>query len=498
MSLSKRTRNTASVELPYGRIPPQAVDVEKRVLGAILMEKGAFDIAIEILPSHDYFYTDPHQHIYKAMMSLVSQGKFIDTMSVVVELKKLELLDLVGGPYYLTQITNDITGKELVFVEQNCNTIAERYLLREVIKVSMEGIGEAYEDSANATELLDKFEGKVLGIRNAVSKNRFDDANDVIVRTINRLDMLRASNDDFTGVPTGYGSLDKITHGWQDTDLIILGARPAMGKTGFSLNLARNAALHPTKPVAVGFFSLEMGSVQLMQRMLSAQSEVLLDKITTGKMDDVEYKTFNSKGVAALEKAKIFIDDVSSLNLFEFRSKARRMVNKNKVKLIIIDYLQLMSGTGKNGQNREQDISEISRGLKGIAKELKVPIIALCQLSRKVEDRKESKLPRLSDINESGSIEANADIVMFLYRPEYYEINSNESGESTRGETHLKIAKHRNGALDTIKFRAKLHIQKFVDLEEEPLPPTGIPSNFAPVRSFGEPIKKEEDDQMPF
>ena len=497
MSLSKRTRNTASVELPYGRIPPQAVDVEKRVLGAILMEKGAFDIAIEILPSHDYFYTDPHQHIYKAMMSLVSQGKFIDTMSVVVELKKLELLDLVGGPYYLTQITNDITGKELVFVEQNCNTIAERYLLREVIKVSMEGIGEAYEDSANATELLDKFEGKVLGIRNAVSKNRFDDANDVIVRTINRLDMLRASNDDFTGVPTGYGSLDKITHGWQDTDLIILGARPAMGKTGFSLNLARNAALHPTKPVAVGFFSLEMGSVQLMQRMLSAQSEVLLDKITTGKMDDVEYKTFNSKGVTALEKAKIFIDDVSSLNLFEFRSKARRMVNKNKVKLIIIDYLQLMSGTGKNGQNREQDISEISRGLKGIAKELKVPIIALCQLSRKVEDRKESKLPRLSDINESGSIEANADIVMFLYRPEYYEINSNESGESTRGETHLKIAKHRNGALDTIKFRAKLHIQKFVDLEEEPLPPTGIPSNFAPVRSFGEPIKKEEDE-MPF
>ena len=498
MAQSKRTRSTVGSDYLYSKIPPNAVDIEKRVLGAILMERGAFEIAIEILPSHEYFYTDQHQHIYKAMISLVQHSKLIDTISVVEELKKLELLDAVGGAYYLVGITNDITGNELVFVEQNCNIISDKYLQREVIKVSMEGINDAYEDSANATELIDKFEGKVLSIRNAVNKKQFEDVNDILVKTLNRVDLLRASTDEFTGVSTGYHSLDKITHGWQDTDLIILGARPAMGKTGFSLNLARNAALHPTKPVAVGFFSLEMGSVQLMQRVLSAESEVLLDKITTGKMDDVEYKTFNSKGVAALEKAKIFIDDVSSLNLFEFRSKARRMVNKNKVKLIIIDYLQLMSGTGKNGQNREQDISEISRGLKGIAKELKVPIIALCQLSRKVEDRKESKLPRLSDINESGSIEANADIVMFLYRPEYYEINSNESGESTRGETHLKIAKHRNGALDTIKFRAKLHIQKFVDLEEEPLPPTGIPSNFAPVRSFGEPIKKEEDDQMPF
>ena len=497
MSLSKRTRNTASVELPYGRIPPQAVDVEKRVLGAILMEKGAFDIAIEILPSHDYFYTDPHQHIYKAMMSLVSQGKFIDTMSVVVELKKLELLDLVGGPYYLTQITNDITGKELVFVEQNCNTIAERYLLREVIKVSMEGIGEAYEDSANATELLDKFEGKVLGIRNAVSKNRFDDANDVIVRTINRLDMLRASNDDFTGVPTGYGSLDKITHGWQDTDFIILAARPSVGKTAFALNLAKNAALHPTKPTPVGFFSLEMGSTQLMQRMLSAQSEVALEKITTGKMDDHDYNLFTTKGVAVMEKAKIYIDDTAGLNIFEFRAKARRMVNKHKVGLIIIDYLQLMTGTGKNGQNREQDISEVSREVKKLAKELSVPIIALSQLSRKVEDRKENKVPQLSDLRESGSLEQDADMVMFIYRPEYYDIMNNENGESTAGETHIKIAKHRNGSLGTVRLRAKLHIQKFVDLEEDPLPPTGIPSNFAPVRSFGEPIKKEEDE-MPF
>ena len=482
----------------YSKIPPQAVAVEKRVLGAILLEKGAFDIAIEVLPNHNYFYVEQHQNIYKAMMSLVQQSKLIDTMSVVMELQRLELLDATGGAYYLTQITNDITGSELVFVEQNCNIISDKYLQREVIKISMEGINDSYEDSTDVTQLVDSFEAKVMGIRDNINKRQFDDAGDVIVRTMNRLDMLRASTDDFTGVPTGYASLDKITHGWQDTDFIILAARPSVGKTALALNLAKNAALHPTKPCPVGVFSLEMGSMQLMQRMLSAESEVNLEKITTGKMDDHDYNLFITKGVAVMEKAPIFIDDTAALNIFEFRAKARRMVKKNKVRLIIIDYLQLMTGTSKNGQNREQDISEISREVKKLAKELSVPIIALSQLSRKVEDRKESKEPKLSDLRESGSLEQDADMVMFIYRPEYYGIDSNDNGESTAGETHIKIAKHRNGSLGNIRLRAKLHIQKFVDLDDDAPVVSGLPSNFKPVRSFGEPIKKDEDDETPF
>jgi replicative DNA helicase len=234
-----------------------------------------------------------------------------------------------------------------------------------------------------------------------------------------------------------------------------------VGKTAFALNLARNAALHPTKPVPVGFFSLEMSAPQLVQRILSAESEIKMEKISRGKLEDYEYQQLHAKGLKKLERAPLYIDDTAALNIFEFRAKARRLVNKHKVGIIIIDYLQLMSGSGDRNNNREQEISNISRSLKALAKELNIPIVALSQLSRAVETRKESKMPQLSDLRESGAIEQDADMVMFIYRPEYYEVMSNDMGESTQGETHVRIAKHRNGQLDTIKLRAKLDIQKF-------------------------------------
>jgi replicative DNA helicase len=268
-------------------------------------------------------------------------------------------------------------------------------------------------------------------------------------------------------VPSGFASIDRITYGWQPTDLIILAARPSVGKTAFALNLARNAALHPTKPVGVGFFSLEMSAAQLVQRILSAESEIAMEKISRGKLEDHEYQQLHSKGIKKLESAPIYIDDTAALNIFEFRAKARRLVNKHHVGVIIIDYLQLMSGSNDKGGNREQEISNISRNLKALAKELSVPIIALSQLSRAVETRKESKMPQLSDLRESGAIEQDADMVMFIYRPEYYENMSNENGESTIGETHIRIAKHRNGSLETIKLRAKLAIQKFEELDND-------------------------------
>jgi len=261
----------------------------------------------------------------------------------------------------------------------------------------------------------------------------------------------------------------------------ILAARPSVGKTAFALNLARNAALSPIKPTPVAFFSLEMSASQLVQRILSAESEIALEKIARGKLEDYEYQQLHTKGIKRLEQAPLFIDDTAALNIFEFRAKARRLVNKHQVGLIIIDYLQLMSGTSDRGSNREQEISNISRNLKALAKELSIPIIALSQLSRAEETRKESKMPQLSDLRESGAIEQDADMVMFIYRPEYYENFSNENGESTRGETHIKIAKHRNGSLENIKLRAMLHIQKFDEWDADTGPALPSGGNWRPV-----------------
>jgi replicative DNA helicase len=289
-------------------------------------------------------------------------------------------------------------------------------------------------------------------------------------------------------VPSGFPTLDKITYGWQPTDLIILAARPAVGKTAFALNLARNAALNATKPTGVAFFSLEMSSAQLVQRILSAESEIWLEKISRGKMEDYEMKQLYAKGIQKLAQAPIFIDDTAALNIFELRAKCRRLKNKHDIGLIIIDYLQLMSGaSGGKNTNREQEISQISRGLKQLAKELQVPIIALSQLSRAVETRKDgNKMPQLSDLRESGAIEQDADMVMFIYRPEYYDITANEMGESNKGETHVRIAKHRNGSLETIKLKALLHIQKFTEFEGDDFSGLGMGGgNWKPVPTEG-------------
>jgi replicative DNA helicase len=312
------------------------------------------------------------------------------------------------------------------------------------------------------------------------------DIQNALADAVNRIDELRTKKDEISGVPSGFNSLDRITYGWQPTDLIILAARPSVGKTAFALNLARNAALHPTKPQAVGFFSLEMSASQLVQRILSAESEIKMEKISRGKLEDYEYQQLHSKGIKKLETAPIYIDDTAALNIFEFRAKARRLVNKHQVKIIIIDYLQLMSGSGDRNSNREQEISNISRSLKALAKELQIPIIALSQLSRAVETRKESKMPQLSDLRESGAIEQDADMVMFIYRPEYYEVMSNEMGESTQGETHIRIAKHRNGSLDLIKLRARLDIQRFEEWDGDSGNLPGVPSNLKSMSSFND------------
>jgi replicative DNA helicase len=450
--------------MALGKVPPQSKELEEAILGAIMLEKAAFDTVVEILKP-ECFYVDAHQEVYKAMQSLAIKSLPIDMTTVVEELKFREKLDIVGGPYAIMKLTNAVVSS--ANIEAHSRIVLQKFIQRELIRISGEIIGEAFEDSTDVFDLLDLAEGKLFEITNNHLRKNFDDIATVLVKTINRIEEMRNREDDITGVPTGFPSLDRITYGWQPTDLIILAARPSVGKTAFALNLARTAALHAAKPVPVAFFSLEMGSAQLVQRILSAESEIWLEKISRGKLEEHEMKQLYAKGIDKLTKAPIFIDDSAALNIFELRAKCRRLKNKHDIGIIIIDYLQLMSGSADRNSNREQEISKISRDLKGLAKELQVPIIALSQLSREVEKRGGNKIPQLSDLRESGAIEQDADMVMFLYRPDYNGIEQNENGESTKGETYVKIAKHRNGSLETVKLRALLHIQKFVEDENQ-------------------------------
>ncbi len=479
----RKNRRKAGPDLApmvYGKVPPQAKDLEEAVLGAIMLEKSAFDSVVEILKP-ECFYVDGHQRIYRAMQGLQQKNQPIDILTVVEELRMREELDLVGGPYYVTRLTNSVVSS--ANIEAHSRIILQKFIQRELIRISSEIIGDAYEDSTDVFDLLDDAESKLFEITNNHLRKNFDSIDTVLVKTVQRIEDMRHRKEDITGVPSGFPSLDAITYGWQPTDLIILAARPAVGKTAFVLNLARNAALHPTKPTPVAVFSLEMSSAQLVQRILAAESEIWLEKISRGKLEEHEMKQLYAKGIQRLAQAPIYIDDTAALNIFELRAKCRRLKNKHNIGIILIDYLQLMSGTGDRNSNREQEISRISRDLKGLAKELQVPIIALSQLSREVEKRKDgNKMPQLSDLRESGAIEQDADMVMFLYRPEYYDITANEFGESNKGETHVRIAKHRNGTLDTVKLRAMLHIQKFAEFDGDDFSNLGISGgNWKPV-----------------
>ncbi|MGZ5287585.1 MAG: replicative DNA helicase [Flavisolibacter sp.] len=483
LNRDKKNRRKTAPDLStmiYGKVPPQAKDLEEAVLGAVMLEKGAFDAVVEILRP-EAFYVDSHQRIYRAMQGLANKSQPIDILTVVEELRTREELDLVGGPYYVTKLTNSVVSS--ANIEAHSRIVLQKFIQRELIRISGEIISDAYEDSTDVFDLLDQAESKIYEVTSTHLRNNYETIDSVLVKTIQRIEDLRHKNEDITGVPSGFPSLDRVTYGWQSTDLIILAARPSVGKTAFALNLARNAALHPTKPTPVAFFSLEMSAGQLVQRILSAESEIWLEKISRGKMEEHEMKQLYARGIQRLSQAPLFIDDTPALNIFELRAKCRRLKNANNIGMIIIDYLQLMSGTGENRNgNREQEISNISRSLKGLAKELQVPIIALSQLSREVEKRKDgNKMPQLSDLRESGAIEQDADMVMFLYRPEYYDITQDEMGDSNRGETHIRIAKHRNGSLETIKLRALLNIQKFIEDTGGNDYGTGLPSNFKPV-----------------
>src|SRR6478736_6003377 len=348
LNKDRKARRKPSSDLStmvYGKVPPQAKDLEEAVLGAVMLEKSAFDTVIEILKP-ECFYVEANQRVYKAMQNLQQKNQPIDILTVVEELRSREELDLVGGPYYVTRLTNAVVSA--ANIETHSRIILQKFIQRELIRISGEIIGDAYEDSTDVFDLLDDAESKLFEITNNHLRKNFDSIDTILVKTIQRIEDLRHKNDDISGVPSGFSSLDRITYGWQPTDLIILAARPSVGKTAFALNLARNAALHPTKPTGVAFFSLEMSASQLVQRILSAESEIWLEKIARGKLEEHEMQQLYKKGIQRLSNAPIFIDDSAALNIFELRAKCRRLVQKHKVGLVVIDYLQLMSGAGEN------------------------------------------------------------------------------------------------------------------------------------------------------
>lgn len=450
----------------YGKVPPQARDIEEAVLGAILLEKDKLSDVMEILPRPECFYVNAHQLIYSAIQRLQDKKMEIDLLTVMEELRRSDELELVGGAYALTKITQSVITSAHVIT--HARVVMQKYIQRELIRIGGEIVSDSFEDKTDVFELLDKAEQDLFEIGNSYLKKDSESIKEILVRTLDEIEEARKQKDDLTGVPSGFAALDAITGGWQKTDLIILAARPAVGKTAFALNLAMNAALS-NKPMGVAVFSLEMGNTQLVKRLLSMVTEVKLEGISRGKMEDHEMIQLTER-MDKLVNAPIYLDDSAGLNIFELRAKCRRLKVKHDIQMVVIDYLQLMNGgnESKNG-NREQEISKISRELKGLAKELNIPIIALSQLSRAVETRSgdKGKIPQLSDLRESGAIEQDADMVLFIYRPEYHGINNDENGESVKGETHINIAKHRNGRLDTVKLQAKLEIQKFVELPQD-------------------------------
>lgn len=458
-----RTRKPDLTTLVYGKVPPQAPELEEAVLGAVMLEKDKLAEVLEIIQSEDCFYVDANQKIYAAIRRLFDKGMPVDLLTVTEELRRSSELEIIGGAYYLTKLTMSVVSS--AHVEAHARIVMEKFIQRELIRISGQVIGDAYEDSTDVFDLLDKAESSLYEITDKHLRKNFKSLKEVLVNTVHEIEEAKNNKESVTGVPTGFSHLDRVTSGWQKNALIIVAARPAVGKTAFCLNLAMNAAMNSTKPFPVAFFSLEMGAGELVKRMLACQTEVSMDAITKGRMQEHEFIQMTQR-MNKLAGAPIFLDDQAALNIFELRAKARRLKQKYDIQMIIIDYLQLMQASLNGGGNREQEISKISRDLKALAKELEIPIIALSQLNRSVESRKESKVPQLSDLRESGAIEQDADMVMFLYRPEYYGINNDEMGNPLEGETHVHIAKNRSGSTDTVKVRFIKEYQKFVDLPD--------------------------------
>ena len=446
--------------LQKGKLPPQAVDLEEVVLGAMMIDKKGVDEVIDILQP-EAFYKESHQLIFNSIISLFEKQEPIDIKTVSFQLKKDGNLNTVGGDYYLIELSQKVSSS--AHIEFHSRIILQKFIQRKLISISNEIIEDSYDETSDVFDLLDKAESRIYDISQRNLKKNTQSAEDLVLAAKKKIEEI-SKKEGLSGIASGFGEIDRLTSGWQPSDLIIVAARPGMGKTAFTLSMARNISVENNMPVA--FFSLEMSAIQLITRLISSETGLNSEKLRTGKLEKFEWELLNVK-VTNLENAPLYIDDTPSLSIFELRAKARRLSSQFGIKLIVVDYLQLMTlGSSQKSGNREQEISTISRNLKALAKELDIPIIALSQLSRAVELRGGTKRPILSDLRESGAIEQDADIVSFLYRPEYYKIDEwdDEERSPALGQAEFIVAKHRNGGLSSIKLKFVNSLGKFENL----------------------------------
>ena len=474
--------------IPGAKIQPQAKELEEVVLGAMMVEKSAVNAVIDVLQPES-FYVEAYGEVFRAIQTLFNNSEPIDLLTVTEQLRKDGKLDMLGGSHRVASLTSRVASS--ANVEFHARIIAQKHIQRELIRVSNAIIEKAYDETSDVFDLLDEAESKLFEVAEGNIRKSYESMSTVMRQALDDIEAARNNEDGVSGVPSGFHDLDKITGGWQRSDMIVLAARPGMGKTAFVLSMARNMAVDHDIPVAV--FSLEMSAVQLVQRLISSETEINSDKFRKGNLEEHEYQQLHSR-CGKLSKAPLFIDDTPGLNIFELRAKCRRLKAQHGIDMVIIDYLQLMSAGSDKG-NREQEISSISRSIKGIAKELDVPIIALSQLSRNVETRGGDKRPLLSDLRESGAIEQDADIVAFIYRAEYYGITEHPDGIDTAGLGELILAKHRHGALDTIKMKFVKNLAKFANYDT--FGDLGMAGGaMQPNAAFGAPVTKTLPSKM--
>jgi len=461
-NLPKRRNLTSTINSDIseiGKLPPQSIEVEEAVLGAMLLGQQSVNDTIDILKPESFYKTE-HQKIFLAIQELFGNSETIDILTVTEKLRKNGDLDFVGGPGYISKLTSKVAST--AHIEHHARIISEKHILRSLIEASSEVIKNAYDETQDVFNVLNEAEEGLFRITEGNLKKSYLGVKDLVQEAIQEIEKASKNKDGVSGVPSGFTDLDRVTSGWQKSDMIVLAARPGMGKTAFVLSMAVNTAVNFNQPVAI--FSLEMSNVQLTKRMMAMETGLSSEKLKKGITSDDDWKQLHER-IKKLADAPIFIDDTPALSVFELRAKCRRLKMQHDIQLIIIDYLQLMTAGGKGG-NREQEISTISRSIKEIAKELNVPIIALSQLSRSVETRGGDKRPMLSDLRESGAIEQDADMVCFIYRSDYYKLLEDENGEPTQGRGEIIIAKHRNGSLDSVKLKFVGHLTKFTNLDD--------------------------------
>lgn len=461
----KRKAAQTPIDNTLGHLQPQALEIEKAVLGALMIDRDAYAVVCETLRPES-FYEQRNQMVYEAIRDLSMAEKPVDMLTVTEELSRLGNLEKVGGPLYIAELTSKVASS--ANIEYHAHIIAHKFLARQLISFSSGIQTKAFDETTDIDELMQEAEGLLFELSQRNMKKDYTQIDPVITDAINVIQKASANKDGLTGVPTGYHKLDDITSGWQQSDLVIVAGRPAMGKTSFALSMAKNIAADYKVPIA--FFSLEMSNVQLVNRLISNCCEIQGSKILNGQLKPDEWDRLDRR-INNLIGAPLYIDDTPGLSVFELRTKARRLVREHGVKIIMIDYLQLMNANGMRFSSRQEEVSTISRSLKGLAKELDIPILALSQLNRGVESREglEGKRPQLSDLRESGAIEQDADMVLFVHRPEYYHIYQDESGRDLHGMAQIIIAKHRKGATGDVLLNFRGEYTRFENPEDSTL-----------------------------